>query len=202
MARWLGCAALAIILLGLRSHAAAQQGGEKLRLGAALALDFAGHVSYDPPGNINRFEDSARVSPGLRGHLDYDLHRYLSVGGLVRVQWWRADQDDGHNMLVDVAGRFNVHYDWRDFRFLGVLALGPTFSRLNDDNAPGLDNPGFGVSASFAPGIEWWFERRFGVFTEIFGWSGHFFRHDTLGGGRMQVRLNQVLLQLGMVFAL
>ena len=79
MARWLGCAALLIVLLGLQGHAAAQQGGEKLRLGAALALDFAGHVSYDPSGNLNRYEDSARASPGLRAHLDYDLHRYLSV---------------------------------------------------------------------------------------------------------------------------
>jgi hypothetical protein len=200
MIRWVGTL---LVLLGFTALAQAQEGAEKLRIGAGLVLDFAGDVDYDPPGRGNSFDDKARVTPGLRAHLDYDVHRYVSVGGLLRFGWWRADDlDDGRNLLVDVAARVNAHYDWRDFRFLAVLGLGPTFNRLNDDNRAGIDNPGVGVAASFAPGFEWWITRRVGLFAELFGWTGHFFHHDTVANRDMKIRLNQVLLELGVAFSI
>jgi hypothetical protein len=186
------------------SRAFAQQGGEKLKLGAAMLIDFAGNVEYDPPGRANSVQDDARVTPGLRLHVDYDVHRYVSVGGLLRFGFWRADDvDESRNMLVDVAGRVNGHYDFRDFRFYGVLSLGPSFNRLRSDNLNGLENPGVGVAVALAPGVEWWFSRRFALFTEIFGWTGHYFNHDYDGAsGSMDLRLNQVLWQIGMLMGL
>lgn len=203
MRRWLVFVGCLLLGLGaLASGARAQQGGDPLRLGAGMVVDFAGGITYDPPGTGNSVHDSPRATPGLRVHLDYDVHRYLSVGGLVRMTFFRADDlDSGRNMLVDIAGRVNGHYDFKDFRFYATLMLGPAFSRMHDPGS--IDNPGVGLAVSFAPGLEWWFSRKVGLFTEIFGWSGHFMRHDYAGvPGHLQVRLNQVLWQLGAVFAL
>lgn len=197
------------LLVATASAAEAQRGGPDLRLGAGALVDFAGGVEYDLPGPGPDPDDSPRATPGLRLHMDYDVHRYVSVGGLVRLSFWRADDDyyfdaisDGRNMLVDLAFRVNGHYDWRDFRFYGALTLGPTISRLNRDGDDIIDNPGVGVAAGITPGAEWWFARNVGLYLEMFGWSGHFFRHDLDRSGSMHVRLNQVTWQFGFVFAL
>jgi hypothetical protein len=173
-----------LIALAPAAVARAQRGGPDLRLGLGMVVDFAGSVEYDPPGPNN----------------DVDV----SIGGLFRLAFWRADDlDDGRNMLIDIAARLNGHYDWRDFRFYGAFAIGPTIDRLNNDNVAGLDNPGMGVAVSLTPGAEWWFSRRAGLYLEVFGWDGHFFRHGLdADSGRMQIRLNQVLWQFGVVIGL
>jgi hypothetical protein len=193
-----------LLSLGSTRRASAQEGGEKLRLGAAMLIDFGGDVQRDPPARLNSVSSSARVTPGFRLHADYDVHRYVSVGGLLRFGFWRSEhQDSARNMLVDVAARVNGHYDWKDFRFYGVFAVGPSFNRLRSENLGGLSNPGVGAAISVAPGVEWWFSRRFAVFTEIMGWSGHYFRHDyDRVSGHMQFRMNQVLWQIGMLVGL
>ena len=195
---------LAVLVGGFAftSLASAQVGGSDMRIGAGMVLDFGGEAEIDVgPGPDT--DDDTKLTPGFRLHLDYDVHRYISVGGLLRFGWWRADDfDQGRNMLVDIVARVNGHYDWHDFRFYVAVGIGPTFDRLNDDNRGGLDNPGAGVAASIAPGFEWWMIPQVGLFTEIFGWSGHFVRHGTDGPGKTRIALNQVVLQLGAVFAL
>lgn len=183
------------------TRASAQEGGEKLKLGASMVLDFGGGIEYDRPGRANGGHDSARVTPGFRLHADYDVHRYVSVGGLLRFGFWRSNhRDESRNMLVDIAARVNGHYDYRDFRIYGALSLGPTFNHMRSENRNGLDNPGVGVAVAIAPGIEWWFSRRFAAFTEILGWSGHYFAHDYHGApGKLRHGLNQVLWQVGML---
>jgi hypothetical protein len=204
--RSLGPILFALVTLAPATLAQAQRGGRSdLRLGIGMVLDFAGGVEYDPPG-LGSFDDTPRATPGLRLHLDYDVHRYVSIGGMFRLSFWRADDlDDARNLLVDLAFRLNGHYDWRDFRFYGAFAIGPTINRLNDDNIAGLglDNPGMGVIASLTPGVEWWFSRRAGLYMEIFGWNGHFIRHGIDDApGRTHIRLNQVLWQFGVVIGL
>jgi hypothetical protein len=185
-------------------HASAQEGGEKLRLGASMVIDFGGRVERDPSTRGNTIGSGARVTPGFRLHADYDVHRHVSVGGMLRFGFWRSDrQDSSRNMLVDVAARVNGHYDFKDFRFYGVFMLGPTFNRLRADNRGGLDNPGVGAVIALAPGFEWWFSRRFAAFTEILGWTGHYFNHDYDGvSGDVTFRINQVLWQIGMLTGL
>jgi hypothetical protein len=190
--------------LSLATRALAQEGGEKLKLGAALVLDFAGSVRRDPSGRVNSVASSARVTPGFRLHADYDVHRNVSVGGMLRFGFWRSEnQDSARNMQIDIAARVNGHYDYKDFRFYGVFMLGPSINRLRAENSGSLDNPGAGVAIAIAPGVEWWFSRRFAVFTEIFGYSGHYFGHDYSGAsGRTQFRMNQALWHVGMLFGL
>ena len=205
--RPLGCLGLALVgLLAAVAPVEAQQGGPDLRLGAGAVVDFAGGVEYDYSGPGPTPDDSARATPGLRLHMDYDVHRNVSVGGLLRLSFWRGGDyypvSDGRNMLLDLNFRVNGHYDWRDFRFYGAFTIGPTISRLNRDSADAFDNPGVGVAAGITPGAEWWFARNVGLYLEMFGWSGHFFRHDLDGPGSMHVRLNQVTWQFGFVFAL
>jgi hypothetical protein len=194
-----------LITLAPSAVAEAQRRGSDLRLGIGMVVDFAGSVEYDPPGPGD-VDDTPRATPGLRLHLDKDVHRYISLGALFRMSFWRADDlDDARNLLVDIAARLNVHKDWRDFRFYGALAIGPTINRLNDDNlaGSGLDNPGMGVAVSITPGVEWWFSRRGGLYMEVFGWDGHFIRHGMdAGDARTHIRLNQVLWQFGVVIAL
>jgi hypothetical protein len=186
--------------------ASAQVGGTDLRLGLGAVLDFGGHTQADfGPGRGP--DDHLRLTPGLRAHIDYDIHRNVSLGGLARVSWWEGDDyyNNGRNFLFDLGFRVNGHYDWRDFRFYGALTIGPTISALNRDNRTADANPGFGVNASITPGAEWWFSRRAGLFLEMFGWSGHFFHHDFDTGvndSRVRFRNNQVLWQLGFVIAL
>lgn len=210
MHRSLGYLVTALLgLMAVVSSVHAQQGGADLRLGAGAVVDFAGGVEYDPSGPGPTPNDSPRATPGLRLHMDYDVHRYVSVGGLVRLSFWRADDDgyyyynDGRNMLVDLNFRVNGHYDWRDFRFYGAFTIGPTISRLNGDTNDSLDSPAVGVAAGITPGAEWWFARNVGLYLEMFGWSGHFFRHSYAGdNGSVHFRLNQVTWQFGFVFAL
>jgi hypothetical protein len=199
--RWLTLLALLGALAPASLANAQRRGGADLRLGLGMVVDFAGSVEYDRPGPGNSIDDTPRATPGLRLHLDYDVHRYISIGGLFRLAFWRADDlDDARNLLVDIAARLNGHYDWRSFRFYLALTVGPTIDRLNDDNVGGLDNPGMGVAASVTPGAEWWFSRRAGLYLELFGWDGHFFRHGLDDApGRMHIRLNQVLWQFGIV---
>lgn len=184
--------------------ASAQEGGEKLKLGASMVIDFAGSVERDPSTRENSVSSSARVTPGFRLHADYDVHRYVSVGGMLRFGFWRSEhQDSSRNMLVDLAARVNGHYDFKDFRFYGVFMIGPTFDRLHSDNRAGLETTGVGAVIAIAPGFEWWFSRRFAAFTEIMGWTGHYFAHDyDRAPGSVQFRMNQVLWQIGMLVGL
>jgi hypothetical protein len=195
--------ALALVALTcwIPSLASAQQGGSKLRIGAGMVLDFGGEVDTDVPGPDPR-DDDLKLTPGLRGHLDYDLHRYVSLGGFLRFSWWEADDTfEDRSFLFDIGPRLTGHYDWRDFRFYIAFMPGLTISALNDDVGGQIDNPGFGMAVALTPGFEWWFSRKAALFVEMFGWSGHFFSHDFDFGGDIDFANNQVLWQLGVTFA-
>ena len=196
---------LASGVLLVASSAHAQQGGPKLRLGAGAVVDFAGGLEVDPPGSGNNYNDGMRATPGLRGHLDYDLARYFSLGGFARFSWWKGDDQfsDGRSMYIDFGARLRAKYDYKDYRFYGVFMLGPTIERLNNDYDTNLRRTAVGVTAAIAPGVEWWFDPDFGLFLEMFGWTGHYVNHDVrTGPGSVTLRVNQVLWQFGVLFAL
>jgi hypothetical protein len=195
---------LCLLVLGMlgvlpSAGSAQERGGSKLRLGAAMVLDFAGNI--DPDGYRN--SDDAKLSPGLRFHLDYELNRYVSLGGFARFSWWEGhDLYEERSMWFDIGPRLKGHYDWRDFRFYVAFMPGLSISAINNDLFVGaVDNPGFGAAVALAPGVEWWFDRRFALFSEIFGWSGHFFSHDIENVTRnIDFSVNQVLWNIGIVF--
>ncbi len=185
---------------GVSANASAQMGGSKLHLGAGLALDFSGEAEFDR-GTIAQDVD-LDATPGIRGHLDYDVHRYISVGGMLRMSWWEPDDFGSidRSFLLDIAPRVTGHYDWRDFRFYLAFAPGLTISAIDDDGV-GVENPaaGFTLSLTFA-GMEWWFARNVGLFVEL-GWVGHWFEHDgEAGSADLEVDLSQGLFELGFVF--
>jgi hypothetical protein len=197
---------LVVLFAGLAlvpSLASAQVGGSDLRLGLGMVLDFGGEVEFDNDGPGDD-DDDLKLTPGIRAHLDYDIARYVSIGGAVKVSFWESDDVlEDRSMLFDLLARVNGHYDWRDFRFYGVLTIGPTISRINDGDDYNLDNPAVGVAVQIAPGVEYWFSNSVGLYLEMFGWSGHFFSHDyDVGDGDLEMRLNQVVWQLGVNFAL
>jgi hypothetical protein len=191
-----------VLLLGLPAFASAQQGGPDLRIGAGMVLDFAGSVWTDA-GVGPDVDDHLRVTPGLRAHLDYDVHRYIAIGGFTRFSWWRSDNGyDNRNFLWDLGARIQGHYDWRDFRFYLALMPGFALNHFNHDNSYGLERNGPGWTVAVTPGFEWWFSNKAGLFVEMFGWDGHGFRHDAeVGTGSIHVRMNQVLWQFGIVLA-
>ncbi len=216
LAYWL--VASFLVMVSIPESVSAQQGGHKLKLGVGAVLDFGGGAEYDDYASIygyypNRrgyydgrgyYNDDLRVTPGFRGHLDYDIGRYVSLGGFLRFSWWRGEDAfyRGRNLLVDFGGRATGHYDWRDFRFYGALMIGPTISRVSNDNGGPIDNPAVGVNAGITPGVEYWLDSRMGLFVEMFGWNGHFFGHDyKYAPGNVDIRLNQVLWQFGFIFA-
>ncbi len=185
---------------GMPARAAAQVGGSRLHLGAGMALDFGGGVDFDRRTYAGSYD--LRATPGLRGHLDYSVHRYISIGGMARMSWWRPWDFTGigRSFLFDLAPRLTGHYDWRDFRFYMALAPGLTISAINDDGV-GVENPaaGFTLSLTLA-GMEWWFARSVGLFAEL-GWVGHWFTHSGEGTTQsLEVDLSQGLFELGFVF--
>jgi len=184
--------------------ASAQQGGHDLRLGLGAVLDFAGEVEANFPGSGVSPNDHLKLTPGLRAHLDYDVHKYVSVGGMLRMQFWRSEDDwEDRSFLMDILLRITGHYDWRDFRFYVALALGPTISKLNNDFSGAYDNPAAGIAASLTPGAEWWFSKRAGLFLEMFGWTGHYFSHGLQDSHTdVDFSLNQVTWQMGVVLGL
>ena len=210
-----------LLLLGLvafvvPSEASAQQGAPKLRIGAGMVLDFAGEADYDNPWR----DDDLNATIGLRAHLDYDLGRYVSLGGFVRLSWWEGDYFyEERSMLFDLGPRITGHYDWRDFRFYVAGMPGLVISKLNNDYDEryrydrrfdnryypygwGYENPAVGFTMSIAPGMEYWFNNDFAVYVEIFGWVGHYFSHDFENApGDNDFSLNQVAFNFGIVFA-
>lgn len=188
--------------LAWASFASAQVGGSDLRLGVGMVLDFGGDAEADwGPGPDT--DDDLKLTPGIRLHLDYDVHRYVSVGGVMRFAWWEGDDYfEDRSFLWDVAGRVTGHYDWRDFRFYLAFSLGLSVSKLNEDWAGNGIDPGVGLNIALAPGAEYWFSNRAGVFLEMFGWTGHRLFHDVDGGGDVDFSLNQVVWQTGVTIAL
>jgi hypothetical protein len=188
------------------SSAAAQVGGSRMHIGAGIALDFGGEVDFERPSlaGTNAGGDDLEATFGVRGHLDYQLHKYLSVGGMVRMSWWEPDfvYAIDRSFLLDLGPRLIGHYDWRDFRFYGGISPGLTISAINDDDdRVGVDNPaaGFTLSLTIA-GMEWWFSRRVGLFVEL-GWVGHWFEHDGQGNAAdLGIDLSQGLFEFGFVF--
>ena len=144
----------------------------------------------------------------MRGHLDYAVHKYVSVGGLVRMSWWEPDSDYYVNIdrsfLLDLGPRVIGHYDWREFRFYGGISPGLTISALNDD--ADFDNPaaGFTLSLTIA-GAEWWFSRKLGLFLEL-GYVGHWFEHEYDYPGALnadvEFELGQMMMETGLVFGI
>jgi hypothetical protein len=179
--------------------ASAQVGGARTHIGAGLALDFGGEVELE---RFMHGRDNLDATFGLRGHLDHQIHKYISLGGMVRMSWWEPDylvQID-RSFLLDLGPRLIGHYDWRDFRFYGGISPGLTISAIGDDGI-GVDNPaaGFTLSLTLA-GMEWWFSRKVGLFVEM-GWVGHWFEHDgDLNQADLEVNLSQGLFEFGFVF--
>lgn len=203
MHRLLALVSWVALTVGVPALASAQQGGSKLRIGAGMVLDFGGEVDSDwPRGTLGFRDDDLKLTPGLRGHLDYDLHKYVSLGGFMRFSFWEGDDIwESRSFLFDIGPRLTGHYDWRDFRFYVALMIGLSISKLNNDFG-GFDNPGLGAAVAIGPGFEWWFSRRAALFIEMFGWSGHFVSHDLDNiSGDVDFAINQVLWQLGVTFA-
>jgi hypothetical protein len=174
--------------------ASAQVGGSRLHVGAGLALDFGGEAEFGTG------DDDLEATFGLRGHLDYAVHRYLSIGGLTRMSWWEPDDVDiDRSFLFDLGPRVVGHFEWRDFRFYGGISPGLTISAMSDD--AGVDNPapGFTLSLTIA-GMEWWFARHAGLFVEL-GWVGHWFEHEyENSANEVEIDLSQGMFELGFVF--
>lgn len=198
------CKLLVVLCALLGSgRASAQQGGPRDHLGAGMAIDFGGEADFrrGPPA---RGWDDLDATVGLRGHWDREIHRYVSLGAMLRMSWWQPDyyyeRAIGRSFLLDPSFRATGHYDWRDFRFYGGLAPGLTLSAINDDGI-GVNNPavGFTMSVTVA-GMEWWFNRKTGLFVEL-GWVGHWFEHNGAGGTPdLKVHLSQGLFEFGFVF--
>jgi hypothetical protein len=185
------------------ASASAQVGGPRDHLGVGMAIDFGGEVDFErgPPG---RGWDDLDATVGIRGHWDHEIHRFISIGAMLRMSWWEPDyyfeRAVGRSLLLDPSFRAIGHYDWRDFRFYGGLAPGLTLSAINDDGV-GVNNPaiGFTMSVTIA-GMEWWFSRKAGLFVEM-GWVGHWFEHDGDGGTPdLEVHMSQGLFEFGFVF--
>ncbi|MEO7737576.1 MAG: hypothetical protein ABIS11_05555 [Candidatus Dojkabacteria bacterium] len=200
-------AAMLVVVLVFPGPAHAQVGGPRMHIGAGVALDFGGEVDFERPGiaGLNAYgNDDLDATFGIRGHLDYQLHKYISIGGMVRMSWWEPDYflAIDRSFLLDLGPRLIGHYDWRDFRFYGGISPGLTISAINDDgNSVAVDNPaaGFTLSLTLA-GMEWWFSRRVGLFVEL-GWVGHWFEHDSdFNQGDLEVDLSQGLFEFGFVF--
>jgi hypothetical protein len=181
------------------SLASAQVGGPRMHIGAGFNADSGGEVE------INDGDFDLDSTLGLRGHLDYMVHRYVSVGGLVRMGWWEPDDINGidRSFLLDLGPRVIGHYDWRDFRFYGGISPGLTISAIDDEGGDFVDNPAAGFTISLTVvGAEWWFSRKVGLFAEI-GWVGHWFEHDgdDPGDADVDIEMSQALLvPIGFVF--
>ncbi len=201
MQHWLG-ALMVVWLAFVPASGLAQQGGAALRMGAGAVLDFGGSADVDPKGGAKSDTDLT-LTPGLRVHMDYDLLRFLSLGGFARASWWKGDEfAKERNLLVDVGPRLTGHYDWRDFRFYLVLMPGLTISSIQNDATVNVNNPAYGFTLSMGPGMEYWFHERVGLYAEAFGWAGHWFGHDGAATGSVSLSIGQVLGQVGVTFAL
>jgi hypothetical protein len=194
-----------LLAAGLWSaEASAQVGGPNMRLGVGMVLDFGGEVDadYGPGADL---DDDLKLTPGMRAHLDYDVGRYVSVGGALKFSFWEGDDHfETRNLWVDFLARINGHYDWRDFRFYIALTLGPSLSHLKHAGENyGMKSNAPGVAVQIAPGVEYWFSSRFGAYLEMFGWSGHYFHHKGEDTDRkVDFAANQVVWQLGINFGL
>jgi hypothetical protein len=183
--------------LALPTRGSAQVGGPRNHLGVGMVVDFGGEAEF------GRFdEDDLDATIGLRAHLDHLIHKYVSIGGMVRMSWWEPEYvlAIDRSFLLDLAPRVVGHYDWRDFRFYGALAPGLTLSAIDDDGSR-IDNPAVGFTLSLTvAGMEWWFSRRAGLFVEL-GWVGHWFEHDRGPGiADLDIGLSQGLFEFGFVF--
>ena len=194
--------ALLTCLTSMPAAAAAQVGGPRLHLGVGLAIDFAGSAEFDRGPNFNHGQDDLKATVGLRGHADYAVHRHVSVGGMVRMSWWEPQFTPSidRSFLFDLGPRVTGHFEWRDFRFYGGLSPGLTISAI-DDQGVNVSNPAAGFTMSLTlVGMEWWFNRRAGLFVEM-GWVGHWFSHDNDRSlGSLDFHLSQGLFELGVVF--
>ncbi len=193
-----GLSLTAIAAFGAPSAASAQQAPAQLRIGAGMVVDFAGEGDYDNRGP----DDDLEATLGIRAHLDYDIARWVSLGGFARLSWWEGDEIlEERNMLFDIGPRIAGHYDWREFRFYLAGMPGLLISKLNNDYN-NIDNPAVGFTMSIAPGVEYWFNSDIAVYTEFLGWVGHYFSHDIENSrGDIDISLNQVAFNFGVVFA-
>lgn len=180
------------------SAAAAQQGASDLHIGAGMIADFAGEADYGRGP-----DDDLEVTLGLRAHADYEVAKYVSVGGFARIAWWEGDRFwEERNFLLSLGPRVQGHYDYRDFRFYVAGMPGLLISKMDDDGRDIIDNPAVGFTMSIAPGVEYWFNNKIAVYTELFGWIGHYFDHDyDAATGDLDVNMNQVAFNFGVVFA-
>lgn len=187
-----------LVAVAAPSLANAQQAPAQLRIGAGMVVDFAGEGDYDRPLR----DDDLEATVGLRGHLDYDIARYVSLGGFLRVSWWEGDDIyEERNLLFELGPRIAGHYDWRDFRFYVAGMPGLLISKMNNDY-DFIENPAVGFTMSIAPGVEYWFNSDIAVYTEFLGWVGHYFDHEYENSrGEADFSLNQVAFNFGVVFA-
>jgi hypothetical protein len=196
--------AVVVVVACWSGSASAQTGGYRDHIGAGLAIDFGGEADFERGPSLTRGWADLDATIGIRGHWDHQVHRYISIGAMLRMSWWEPDfyydSAIGRSFLLDPSFRAIGHYDWRAFRFYGGLAPGLTLSAIDDDGI-GVNNPavGFTMSVTVA-GMEWWFARKVGLFVEL-GWVGHWFEHDGSGSlPDLEVGLSQGLFEFGFVF--
>jgi hypothetical protein len=163
---------------------------------------FGFHLGF--PGNLNRdgAEQNLDTTLGFNLRSDVPLADYVLLGPMLQFGSWRPDQNPAANhsyyVDLDLVVRFRAPITTSKFNY--QLWLGMPIGISVDvassdfgDTSPGI---GWNIGVLFGGAVH--FTPKFGLFAET-GWEQHRMTHTRDGQSDLDLKLQQPLLNLGIV---
>jgi hypothetical protein len=189
----------------------AEAAPSKWRVLAGLHFGFAGKLKVDPATGfqlVNENPPGLEPTFGLQASVDYLLMKYFTVGGELRLSWWKPDgnitlqsqSDPDHSLFVDIDIKPRGRYVFSNIplEIYGTMPLGLSIAAV-DDTIPMDGGPGFNLG--IGAGAIYFVTPRFGFCTELLGvW--HWFDGKLAGGTDTDNRAAQLYWMLNLVFAI
>ncbi|HEX5655633.1 MAG TPA: outer membrane beta-barrel protein [Polyangiales bacterium] len=156
-------------------------GGFQVAVGGEVQVEDFGGIDADP-------------TIGIQGGVDYVLHEYFSIGGEMRLLWFKADTSTDRTLLWDLVVKPRGRYAFNNIplEVYGTLPIGLTVPGDIQLPAAGEVNGKAGFTVGLAAGANWFFTQHLGVNAEI-GWQFHKIRAEEFGASA-EIKLNQLVL--------
>lgn len=151
--------------------------------GLKLMVGLGGEVEIDDVG-IASIEDDLEPTFGGGFEVDFPLHRYFLLGGMVSFHSWiwdeASDADLDRSILLDFSVVPKLRYPFKKSVFAITLGVpvGLCVDLLDDDILPAAEvDTGIGFNLSVLIGLQAYLSSSFGLMAEL-GYTFHSFSHE------------------------
>lgn len=162
---------------------------------------LAFHWGFSGKLEQSGIERSLDSTLGVNLRADFPIASYVLIGPMFQFGAWHPEGAPSHNYYIDVdlflRGRIPIDLGDQRVQIWGGIPIGLGAGLLGSSNVPGVADSGWGWNVGGMVGAAVHWRSGFGLFTEL-GWLQHRLSHERQGGGgQLDYRVAQWILNVG-----